>query len=386
LSFQFKNGAMNFFKRLLLIVVCLSAIWPLLGMGADDGMQFRIVSRCLDSNTAPLADSKCLKIPQELGEGTLILAQGRIEKNSEISFGELVKGMPPGAVVILNSLGGDLIGGLRLGQAIRARDFYTFIQSPEKISPELIDNKVSGKCFSACAYTFLGGTVRRLDGYAQFGVHQFRNDENKLDASQAQKMSALLARYLDAMGINRQLLDQALLTEPGKMTLINETLRRNWAVETGLVQTPQTRWRIEAVSGGKRLAYVSRKQINRNAYLTLAMTYVGGQLKTLLLVKPDPRDENSSEWINQFASKVDLILEINSKSYRLQPITDWEKAGSVNSASARQIWFNTPDGLVKDLLVVRQFLIKPLWVFPPIGLDSESYLGTDGFEDNFKAL
>ena len=374
---------MNLINWLVGVILCGVLCLPVVSFSADESMAFKVVTRC--SENAPL-DAQCSRIPQEFAEGTIILAQGKIERNSEVLFTEVSKGIAPGAVVVLNSLGGDLIGGLRLGQAIRSRDFHTLILSTENLPINASDLKLNGKCFSACAYTFLGGTIRRVDANAQFGVHQFRNEENKLDASQAQKMSALLARYLDAMGVNRQLLDQALLTEPGKMTLINDKLRKAWAVETGFSQTSQTRWRIEAVAGGKRLAYVSRKQLTRNAILTIAMTYHQGSLKTMLLVKPDPRDEFSGEWANQFGARVDVVIEVNSKTYRLQPITDWERAGSVNSATARQIWFNTPDGLVKDFLVARQFLVKPLWESAPIGMDGESYLGTEGFEDNFKAL
>ena len=359
----------------------------------EASMSFKQVERC----NATSQQGSCIQVPAELGDGALIFGHGRIEKLTENTFADAVKGLPPGTIVILNSLGGDLIGGLRLGQSIRARDFHTLLVSSDKLQhlvPKVVDPKAPvsnlpssiGKCFSSCAYTFLGGMMRRVDSVAQFGVHQFRNEENKLDAIQAQKMSAMLARYLDAMGINRQLLDQALLTEPGKMTLITENLRKTWNVENGYAPVAFSRWRLEATSGGKRLAYASRKQISRNAFLTIAFAQINGQLRTLLIAKPDPRDETTSDWLSSFSTKLDLVIEVNSKIYRLSPITEWEKAGAVNTPGTRQIWFQAPDTLVRDLQSVKQFILKPQWAFPPIGMDAETYFGTEGFEDNFKAL
>ena len=354
---------------------------------ADEAMSFQKVVRCDSAASDKSISSLCFTPPPELGAGDVVLAQGKIERKTEDAFGAAVKNMPAGTIVLLNSLGGDLVGGLRLGQSIRARDFNTWIMDAQTEKTAIKDKKISGKCFSSCAYTFLGGVVRKVDKTGQLGVHQFRNQEDKLDANQAQKISAMLARYLDAMGINRQLLDQALLTEPGKMTLIPEIQRIAWNVE--LSQTNPiavSKWKLEAAAGGKRLAFTSVKQVKRNAYLTFALTYINGSLRGLLIAKPDARDEQATDWLSAFNEKVELMTEVNSKLFVLRPVSDWERAGQVNTPGTRQIWYVIPPEMIKEMLTARQFKLKPQWAFPPMGMDAETLFSTDGFKDNYSAL
>ena len=356
-------------------------------VNTPESMTFTKVIRCESTNLEKTKGQDCFNPPKELGQGEILLAQGKIERKTEDSFAEAVKNMSAGTIVVLNSLGGDLVGGLRLGQSIRARDFNTWVIDSSTDNPAVKDKKVIGKCFSSCAYTFLGGVIRRVDKSGQLGVHQFRNQDDKLDANQAQKISAMLARYLDSMGINRQLLDQALLTEPGKMTLIPETQRIAWNIEPSLPSTVTvSKWKLEAAPGGKRLAYSTVKQINRNAYLTFALTYINGSLRGLVIAKPDARDELASDWLSAFNDKVDLIVEVNSKLLILQPMGNWEVAGQVNTPGTRQIWYAIKPELIKELLNARQFKLKPQWAIPPMGMDSETMFSTDGFKDNYAAL
>ena len=353
----------------------------------EDAMTFQKVARCDPQVSDKAAGSLCLTPPAELGAGEIVLALGKIERKTEDNFGVTVKNMPAGTIVLLNSLGGDLIGGLRLGQSIRARDFNTWIMDSQPDKAVLKDKKILGKCFSSCAYTFLGGVVRRVDKSGQLGVHQFRSQEDKLDANQAQKLSAMLARYLDAMGINRQLLDQALLTEAGKITLIPEPQRIAWNVELSQpAAVTVSKWKLEAAAGGKRLAFTSVKQVNRNAYLTFALTYTNGSLRGLLIAKPDARDEQAADWLSAFGEKVEVLAEVNSKLFVLRPVSDWERAGQVNTPGTRQIWYSVTPEMIKEMLNARQFKLKPQWAFPPMGMDKETMFSTDGFRDNYSAL
>jgi len=354
---------------------------------AQDSMTFTKVIRCESQNPERTKGQDCFNPPADLGLGDIVLAQGKIERKSEDGFGEAVKNLPAGTIVVLNSMGGDLVGGLRLGQSIRARDFNTWVMDATSDNPAIKDKKNMGRCFSSCAYTFLGGVLRRVDKAGQLGVHQFRNTDDKLDANQAQKISAMLARYLDNMGINSQLLDQALLTEPGKMTLIPETQRIAWNIEPSLPSTVTlSKWKLEAAAGGKRLAYTSVKQINRNAFLTFALTYVNGSLRGLVIAKPDARDELASDWLSAFNDKVEVMVEVNSKLLVMQPLGNWELAGQVNTPGTRQIWYAVKPELIKELLNARQFKLKLQWAIPPMGMDAETTFSTDGLKDNYAAL
>ena len=362
---------------------------------AQSAMHFVNLERCPSSvasiDTASKFDAgQCIVIPKELGEGKVILASGAIEKLSADQFVEFTQAYPAGTIVILQSLGGDLIGGLRLGQAIRTRGFYSYLapQAP------FTEDKTMGKCFSACAYAFLGGLERRVDPAAQYGVHQFRGNGKELDAVQTQKLSAILGRYIDSMGVNRQLLDDAMFTDPGKVHLINAQSRRAWRVEnTGSAgNTLLNKWRLEAAAGGKRLAYASQRQAKSAASITLAFAQLDGQLRALLIVRPDPSLEGSSEWMKFFVDKVPVLIElVNSsgeagKRFSLAPVSNWMGAGTTNTPGTRQIWLATSGDLMQNLQTSSQFLVKPMWPTIPSGLDEKTIFGTIGLKDALLAL
>jgi len=368
------------------------------------GMQFYALERCsagltISADVAPnmsLASppistgSQCIAVPKELGEGKIILAAGQIEKLSSDQFVEFSQSFFANTMVVLHSLGGDLIGGLRLGQAIRARGFNTYLSA----QTPLTDDKSLGKCFSACAYAFLGGVERQVDPLAQYGVHQFRGNGKDLDAVQTQKLSAILGRYIDSMGVNRQLLDDAMLTDPGKVHLINANLRKAWRVEnTGQANnTALNKWRLEASVGGKRLAFATQRQLKSAATATLAFANLEGQLRALLIVRPDPSLEGSPEWAKFFVQRTPLLIEVVSsngeggKRFQLSPVSNWVGSGPTNTLGTRQIWLATSGELMQNLQSGAQFWIKPLWQSLPNGLDEKTLFGTMGLKDALLAL
>ena len=345
--------------------------------------------------------AKCLNVPLDFGSGPIILAQGTIALHSSDTLAQITPDWPQGAIIAFQSLGGDLMGGLRLGQYIRARGFYTYVPngvvSKDNTQPGKDTSKDTGKdagkdagkCFSACAYSFLGGVARRVHPQALYGVHQFRAQESGLDSVQTQKISAVLAKYMDAMNVSRLLLDQAMLTDPGKVNIINEGLRRSWKVEAAVDYTAQQalpKWRLEVSASGNRLAFSSRKQTNSAAVVTIALTPINGQMRLLLIVKPDPLLEGTNTWVEYFTKEVSLQVQDGSKIHVLQPITGWGRAGTVNTPSTKQIWFAINDELIQELKGSRQFSIKPLWPDLPKGLDAENVFGTDGLVENLVAL
>ena len=380
--------------KVLLVALCLSgSIAPSF---AQSAMQFLVLERC-SSNTAvggesavKLDGNQCILIPKELGEGKVILASGAIEKLSADQFAEFTQTYPAGSIVILQSLGGDLIGGLRLGQAIRTRSFHTYLAAQTPFTEE----KSLGKCFSACAYAFLGGLERQVDATAQYGVHQFRGNGKELDAIQTQKLSAILGRYIDSMGVNRQLLDDAMLTDPGKVRLINAQSRKAWRVENTALSSAAVlnKWRLEAAAGGKRLAFASQRQAKSAATLTLAFAQLDGQLRALLIVRPDPSLEGSNDWTKFFTDRVSLLVEVvnsngeGGKRFQLSPVSNWMTAGSTNTPGTRQIWLATSSDLMQNLQASAQFSIKPLWQITPTGLDEKTLFGTTALKDALLAL
>ncbi len=129
-----------------------------------------------------------------------IYAVGDITENSVVEFIEFVKSHKiDTAKVYLNSPGGSLLGGLRLGQAIRDLGFDTEIGS----KGDTYGHNALSMCASACAYSFAGGVNRFYGVNAKLGIHQFYSGEGAGGSvQQGQVVSGIIVSYLESMGIN----------------------------------------------------------------------------------------------------------------------------------------------------------------------------------------
>jgi hypothetical protein len=137
-----------------------------------------------------------------------------------------------------------LIGGLKLGTAIRNRGLSTLVGKTIKLDVEtkfpcrtFSDHVVEGDCLSACAYAFLGGVTRELSTEwwplqnSKIGFHQFWLDKGisqvvgpndarllrETTLSKAQIAMGLIAEYLSLMKIDPKVLSFASNAEPDKM-------------------------------------------------------------------------------------------------------------------------------------------------------------------------
>lgn len=146
-----------------------------------------------------------------------IYASGLIDSEAPIRFRKFVKdnGIEQ-ARVLFDSGGGSLIGGLKLGEAIRELGFETEVRS---IDYEY-DKGPIATCASACSYAFAGGISRFFDDqYGRLGLHQFYDDKNNVaDVGQTQMISGMLVSYLDRMGINSRAFAIASMTDKSAMT------------------------------------------------------------------------------------------------------------------------------------------------------------------------
>ncbi|MFZ5744359.1 MAG: hypothetical protein ACOY7T_07750 [Pseudomonadota bacterium] len=130
-----------------------------------------------------------------------IYAEGTISENTAEDFERFVREKNiQQARVYLNSPGGSLVGGIKLGRLIRALGFETDVQSQayeHGKGPIAI-------CASACAYAYAGGTARFYgDEVGRIGLHQFYgSDEASINASEAQVASGFIVSYLNEMGID----------------------------------------------------------------------------------------------------------------------------------------------------------------------------------------
>src|SRR5262249_842826 len=89
------------------------------------------------------------------------------------------------AIVAFESDGGSLIAGIRIGELIRMKGFYTVVPS-------------GARCASACAIAWLGGAQRFMGEPALVGFHAaYRNDGT--GPTEAGAANAILGAYLNAI-------------------------------------------------------------------------------------------------------------------------------------------------------------------------------------------
>lgn len=145
-------------------------------------------------------------------EAMRIVIDGPFEKGLADRFESFMLNEEPMAfVVALNSPGGNLFEGMKLGLLIRELGLWTTVQKEgEKQGSwsSLDDNAI---CASACAIAFLGGKLRQLNKGARLGYHQFYNSRSSVSLiddyleerkvySDVQQISAILVGYLSELG------------------------------------------------------------------------------------------------------------------------------------------------------------------------------------------
>jgi hypothetical protein len=162
---------------------------------------------------------------QTFGEGAreYIFADGYFCPDTDQKFQQFLTQTPPKApntIVVLNSGGGNLGAGMRMGRIIRQQKMWTQVGSqlplmipqneniPAQTVPylsELTSPPFAGECASACTITFMGGVSRTIGYGSNYGVHQFASNTQASGAalqSDTEITSAQLVAYLTEMGIS----------------------------------------------------------------------------------------------------------------------------------------------------------------------------------------
>jgi len=124
------------------------------------------------------------------GDGPVqIVIKGELELADAVQFQRETEGLT-GAVVLLESSGGNATAGISIGKAIRQRGFLTVV-------PAAIN------CVSACALAWLGGAQRFMSERATIGFHaayvgQYARPRKSSSAN------ALIAEYLSQLDLSPQ--------------------------------------------------------------------------------------------------------------------------------------------------------------------------------------
>jgi hypothetical protein len=164
----------------------LALLWLCAHAAAQDGaMTFRAGGKC--------------------GAGcTEIVAEGVIGLESADAFRALAASLGAARIAVqLSSPGGNLTGGIRLGNALREATAGVIV-------------KKSTRCVSACAYAFLGGATRRVETGGRVGVHRFHPDvpDDVVPKVLADYVIDMLRRYATQLGTDPELITLAANVPP----------------------------------------------------------------------------------------------------------------------------------------------------------------------------
>lgn len=182
----------------------------------------------------------------------LVKADGEITETTPDKFEKLLNNeslsSKRNVVVVMNSQGGSLWGGLKLGQQIRSKSFDTHIGKMEMTQtgePQIID----GQCASACAYAFLGGKNRSKELKSAYGLHQISTKTTSAiplnhAVKSVQNLLSEISKYVDKMGVSPELVILATQTESERINWIDSSAMVTYRVINSDGLSQQKPWQL----------------------------------------------------------------------------------------------------------------------------------------------
>ena len=184
------------------------------------------------------------------GGAGILAASGQVTLGDAERFQAALHKLPPGAratALSLDSPGGDLEEGLRMGDSVRAARLPTVVGD-------------GAKCASACVIIFAAGSHLFASNSALIGVHSASN--NGVDTPDAQAATVVMARRLAEYGVPEAILGKMVTAHPSQIWWLNrsdlDSMRVDnhvprtdaAAVELGLPQTDGAPAATQAVKPG----------------------------------------------------------------------------------------------------------------------------------------
>lgn len=190
-----------------------------------------------------------LALPRSCGQSCpkAITAEGEINGNTAEQFVQFLAGHIRDrglhAMVLMNSPGGSVEGSIKLGLVMRRFHIATIIARAEPLGPQGPDQLVSGRCYSACVYAFMGGSKRVLPPGSIAGIHRAympgvgpdpvghaipRAHHGPRASINPDVASIAIARYSRLMGISLNLLRTADRVSPSSIHIVTRREARRW--------------------------------------------------------------------------------------------------------------------------------------------------------------
>ena len=251
-------------RAVLGILVAAAAATPALAQTLPPPMTFRAVGWCDEPQRLGQPPVRLLALCPIERVRYAIFAEGMIVRDTPNALKHFLA-MPrdgrlgPDTELYLHSGGGDVLGGIELGRAIRAAHLSTNVGvlrqagAQGTASPPIVG---AGYCISACTLSFLGGTERYF-GAGIFGVHRFYKPPPKpgepprpadpYAMDEAQLLTGQILAYVREMGVDAGFVNEMVKTgrERGQPAEAHQNFSRMSParmVELNVVTASATRW------------------------------------------------------------------------------------------------------------------------------------------------
>jgi hypothetical protein len=176
-----------------------------------------------------------------------ILAEGEIDAGTPGRFQAFLAQEPDAPrLVRLNSIGGLIAFGMRLGQLMREGGFDTVVGQAKVRSADGSTTTQLSNCYSACTIAFLGG-VHRSIGDGVFGIHRpvirpTSPDQPAFDAEQTETALSFWTYYIGVyalqMGISADFVSKTFADPSIRLLGHDDLVRLN--IVTGFPLKPAT--------------------------------------------------------------------------------------------------------------------------------------------------
>lgn len=159
---------------------------------------------------------------------TTILISGEIFRGDDERFATVAGTAPDETIVVMDSPGGNLVTGLRIGSAIRMRAWKTAVPD-------------AAMCASACGLMWLGGVQRMVGQRARVGFHAASIVGSDGVRREVGSGNALVGSYLGRLGLTDDAVIYLTSASPEGAAWLTETMAKQVGIRAEFASLVQPR-------------------------------------------------------------------------------------------------------------------------------------------------
>jgi hypothetical protein len=174
---------------------------------------------------SPACAATIVAVPGGPEETGAIVVSGVLQAGDDEVFSKQLMKFPKG-IVVLSGDGGDLQAAIRIGTAIRLKNYATLAPT-------------DSRCVSACAIAWLGGAPRVMEDGSKIGFHAAYALKDG-QAAEAAAPNALLGAYLNKIGLPDRAIVYVTESPPEGMTWFSAADAQKMGIDVKTIASSKT--------------------------------------------------------------------------------------------------------------------------------------------------